>query len=75
MAQKALPEFLQRHVDAGDLLRVDAEAIVECWDSDMVAKLATVSAIQLRGVAQLAHSELRRLEGLPDPEEDEPWRV
>lgn len=74
MPPKTLPDFLQRHIDAGDLLLVDAEAIVECWCASVVAELAEVPAEDLRAVAQLAHSELRRLKGLPEAEVDAPWR-
>lgn len=74
MPPKSLPDFLQRHVDAGDLLLVDAKAIVECWCESVVEELAEVPAADLREVAQLAHSELRRLEGLEEPEVDAPWR-
>lgn len=70
-----LPAYLQRHVDAGDLLRVDAEIIAEVYPPEMVASLEDQRPEMLREVAHQARMELRRIEGLPTPDEDDsPWR-
>jgi hypothetical protein len=72
--QTPLPDFLQRHLDAGALLRVDAEVIVEAYPAEIVASMENQDPEMLRIAAHEARMELRRIEGLPTPDEDSTWR-